>query len=103
VYLSEPHLDLAGLGFSNSHGEEINLYYQDQYFALVSPDNNLNWTASGPGTFTLTPITGVPGPVVGAGLPGLILAGGGTLVWWRRQRQRWIKNNALPAPTHVTF
>ena len=77
LYLSGTYLDLGGLGFSNSQGDFVNMFYwtsDSSYAVIVNDGGNIQ----GGGTFTLAP-SAVPLPAAlpmfATGLGALYLLG----------------------------
>ena len=68
------------IDFSAASTETLIAFYNatPPYFA---PGIENNWSG-----LDNVAVNSVPGPIVGGGVPGMVLASGGLLAWWRRRR-----------------
>ena len=74
-------LDFHGFSFSTASSQH-NIFFSSGYEV-----ETLNVLSNASGTFAISAASAGPGPVIGSGLPGLVVAAAGLAAWWRRRQK----------------
>jgi hypothetical protein len=89
-YGSTQLVDFSGISFSTSNKDAWGIGWTGTSYGIAEffKDPFGYCCGTNPITFNVTevPVRGAPGPMAGGGLPGLTLALGGLLVWYRKRR-----------------
>jgi hypothetical protein len=76
--------DTLNLGLQPGGLEDVKLVFD---LTSSQPSSGFQFDYAFGGSAAVPRPAAVPGPTIGAGLPGLIFAGAGLLAWWRNKRR----------------